>query len=79
MITPTKKETGVVMSSYDNHSIKEFIKNPPWELKNMEKALSSPISMGLLNTKEDFERLSAVRWILRSRREWAKKKFSKVS
>lgn len=67
------------MSSYDNHYIREFIKNPTWELKNIEKALSSPISMGLLNTKEDFERLSAVRWILRSRREWAKKKFSKAS
>jgi len=65
------------MSLYDNHYIKDFIKNPTWELKNMEKALSSPISMGLLNTKEDFERLSAVRWILRSRRKWAKAKFKK--
>lgn len=63
------------MSSY----VSQYIKRPTQELKNMEKALSSPISMGLLNTKEDFERLSAVRWILRSRREWAKKKFSKAS
>jgi len=59
--------------------IKQYIKCPTEELKGIEKALSSPISMGLLNTKEDFERLSAVRWILRSRRKWAKKKFSKVS
>ena len=63
------------MSSY----VSQYIKRPTQELKNIEKALSSPISMGLLNTKEDFETLSAVRWILRSRREWAKKKFSKAS
>jgi len=59
--------------------IKQYIKRPTQELKNMEKALSSPISMRLLNSKEDFETLSAVRWILRSRRQWAKKKFSKAS
>jgi hypothetical protein len=63
------------MSSY----VSQYIKRPTWELKNIEKALSSPISMSILNSKEDFETLSAVRWILRSRREWAKKKFSKAS
>jgi len=51
--------------------VSQYIKRPTWELKNMEKALSSPISMGLLNSKEDFERLSAVRWILRSRKKWS--------
>ena len=59
--------------------VSQYIKRPTWELKNIEKALSSPISMSILNSKEDFERLSAVRWILRSRRQWAKKKFSKAS
>ena len=59
--------------------VSQYIKRPTWELKNIEKALSSPISMSILNSKEDFERLSAVRWVLRSRREWAKKKFSKAS
>ena len=49
------------------------------ELKAMEKALSSPISMRILNTPRDFETLRAVRWILRSRQKWAQKKFSKAS
>lgn len=59
--------------------ISQYIKRPTWELKKIEEALSSPLSMSLMNTRTDFEILSAVRWILRSRKEWAKKKFSKAS
>jgi len=58
--------------------ISQYIKRPTWELKNMEKALSSPISMSLLNSKEDFETLSAVRWILRSRKKWSNNNNNKV-
>ena len=57
--------------------INEHIRRSTEELKAMERALSSPISMGVLNTPKDFEILSAVRWILRSRRKWAKAKFKK--
>jgi len=57
--------------------VKEHIRRSTQELKAMESALSSPISMGLLNTPQDFETLAAVRWILRSRRKWAKTKFIK--
>jgi len=57
--------------------INEHIRRSTDELKAMERALSSPISMGVLNTPNDFETLSAVRWILRSRRKWAKAKFKK--
>ena len=51
--------------------VKEHIRRSTQELKAMESALSSPISMGLLNTPQDFEALSAVRWILRSRKKWS--------
>lgn len=40
---------------------------PTWELANIEAALSSPIGM-FLNNAEDFDRLSAVRFILRKRK-----------
>jgi len=40
---------------------------PTWELANIEAALSSPIGM-FLNNQEDFERLMAVRHVLRKKR-----------
>lgn len=68
MIIQVNMLGGLSMSS---PIINQYIKRPTWELKNIERALSSPISMGLLNTREDFDTLSAVRWVLRSRKKWS--------
>jgi len=40
---------------------------PTWELANIEAALSSPLGM-FMNNQEDFERLMAVRHVLRKRK-----------
>jgi len=53
--------------------IKQYMKKSTYELKQMEKTLSSPISMGLMNTPYDFECLSAVRQVLRSRQRYVQR------